>query len=889
MTPKIKALSGTGLFTLLVTGVLAGGAFAQTPGVDTAADETTEVVVTGIRRSLQSALREKRNSNIIQEVVTAEDVGKFPDKNVADSLSRVTGVNVVTGSAAAGGFGENEKISIRGTDPELNLTLFNGHTLATGDWFVLDQQAGGRSFNYTMLPSEVVGRIDIIKSSRADIPEGGVGGTVDVHTRYPLDLPAGTFNASVQGLYASLADKWTPQVSGLYSWRNADRTVGFLIGAFRQEREFRRDGQEVLGYSEIANFNGTGETVIAPTLIGNAYFRQTRERSGFNFVGQFRPSEKLELTLSGLFSNMEADNINVNNMLWASRLLANNTGGASDALQSYTIRDGYLTAASWADTGADGAAVQGLVQDDIFREAHSETKSVNLDVRYNLSEKLTLTGQVGRTTGEGVTDDTWAWETFWDTGASYQLGSPVTQVSYSNLPEDSGSAAYLDNLYSWSWGGNITSEDEESYAKGDLEYHFDEGKLFQRFKAGVRFTDHSRTLTYNAYAWGGNSAGGAPLSAVYAGEKVPSDYFSGLGSARRYSLADMGLTRAYLDSNNGGRVFDFYANESYAVDEKTSAIYGMIDFGGEKWKGNAGVRVIKTEQKTTQYSPAEATDPTATPSEFGAYHTLVIERDYTDVLPSANLSYFATDTLILRAGAAKVMSRPGFAKLAGSATLNELASTGVSGGNPYLDPFEATQFNATVEWYYGPEALLSLNLFKLDIDSYITTEQFMAFYVTQQSPAGKNFLMTAPVNGSGGSNEGFEINWQQPIAYGFGFIANYTYADGKTDEGAPIDGNSKTTYNLVGYFENDRVSARLAYNFRSKFKSGVDRGTDMWQDDISSLDASVSVNLTDAVALTFDAQNLTEETLYYYVGNPSIPRAIYDNGRTFYVGVRFKH
>ncbi|WP_199223546.1 TonB-dependent receptor plug domain-containing protein, partial [Caulobacter sp. HMWF009] len=139
-----------------------------------------EIVVTGIRGSLQAALQQKRTSDLVSEVVTAEDIGKFPDKNVADSLSRVSGVNVVTGSAAAGGFGENERVSVRGTDPNLNLTLLNGHNMATGDWFVLDQTSGGRSFNYSMLPSEVVGRIDIIKSSAANIPEGGVGGTVDV-------------------------------------------------------------------------------------------------------------------------------------------------------------------------------------------------------------------------------------------------------------------------------------------------------------------------------------------------------------------------------------------------------------------------------------------------------------------------------------------------------------------------------------------------------------------------------------------------------------------------------------------------------------------------------------------------------------------------------------
>src|SRR5579875_433513 len=137
-------------------------------------DQANDIVVTGIRASIQASLNQKRNADIVSEVITAQDIGKFPDKNVADSLGRLTGVNVVTGSASAGGFGENQSVSIRGTDPALNLTLLDGHAVATGDWFVLDQQAGGRSFDYSLLPSEVVGSLEVYKASKADVPEGGI-------------------------------------------------------------------------------------------------------------------------------------------------------------------------------------------------------------------------------------------------------------------------------------------------------------------------------------------------------------------------------------------------------------------------------------------------------------------------------------------------------------------------------------------------------------------------------------------------------------------------------------------------------------------------------------------------------------------------------------------
>ena len=316
-----------------------------------------EIVVTGIRASIQASIERKRRSDVVSEVVTAQDIGKFPDKNVADSLGRLTGVNVVTGSANAGGFAENQSVSIRGTDPALNLTILDGHGIATGDWFVLDQQAGGRSFDYSLLPSEIVGRLEVYKASEADIPEGGVGGTINVISRRPFDLPAGSFSLTAQGNYNDLADKWAPQVSGLASWKNAAETFGVLATGFYQERYFRRDGQEFLGYATYQNFNGTGQSVAAPNLIGSAFFTQKRVRKGGTLALQFRPSPTFELDVNGLYSRLDANNVNRNSMAWIARVMANNSTPNTPgyALTSATVTNGYLTAASWAklaDTGA---------------------------------------------------------------------------------------------------------------------------------------------------------------------------------------------------------------------------------------------------------------------------------------------------------------------------------------------------------------------------------------------------------------------------------------------------------------------------------------------------------------------------------------------------------
>ena len=846
------------------------------------------IVVTGIRASIQASLNQKKRNDMVSEVITAEDIGKFPDKNVADSLGRLTGVNVVTGSAAAGGFGENSSVSIRGTDPTLNLTLLDGHSIATGDWFVLDQTSGGRSFDFSLLPSEIVGKLEVYKSSQADLPEGGIGGTVNLHSRMPLDLPSGTATVTAQANYNDLAAKWEPQVSGLFSWKNNAESFGILAAGFYQKRAFRRDGQEFLGYTSYDNFGGSGQTAIAPNLIGEAYFRQMRIRKGGTLAVQFRPSPQFELDLNGIYTRMDANNVNSNSMAWISNVI----GNAQSALTSYTIANGVVTSANWANTTPGGTPVNGRVQDDIFRDSLSSTWVINAEANWHPTPALSVHGELGYTKGEGETKDTYAWETYWHTGVSYAINGKTATVQYSGLPSDPTSAAYLDNYYSWSWGGHITSPDKETYAKADVEYAFDNSWL-KSIKVGGRYTDHKHSLDYIAYAWAGNGANSGTqninLGTVFSGETTPDNYGSGLGTFPGYSLSDQDLVLQEL-ATNGGRKFDFYPQASFSVREKDAAVYAMARFDNDSnWRGNIGVRAVHTDLSTTQYTATPTPGEQTVNSIFCPASGCGIEpvhHSYWDILPSANLTYDIRPDLLLRLSAARVMSRPGYAQLAGAFTLNDTILTGTAGGNPYLKPTRAWEYNAGLEWYYGKQSLLSATFFYLDISSYITQATFTGFYTTLQHPQGANFTITGPVNGPGGTNKGVELDWQQPLGYGFGVIANYTYSDAKNRNGGPIDGNSKNTYNLTGYFENKLLSARLAYTFRSKFQSGIDRATPMWQDNYGQLDGSLIVHLTKYLDLTADAQNLLNHKLYYFVGDPSIPRAYYNNGRTFWVGAK---
>src|ERR1700681_2104817 len=217
-----------------------------TPPVET-------ITVTGIRASVEKSLETKRNSDSLTEVITAEDIGKAPDKNIADAVSRLPGVTISSQAGGSGGFDENDRVSMRGTNPSLTQTLINGHSVASGDWFVLDQvTAVGRSVSFSLLPSELVSQVIVRKSATADLVEGGVAGAVDIITRKPLQFTKQfTLEGSAGVVYADLPKKTDGQFNALGNWKNDAGTMGVMVQGFSEKRHLRRDGQEILGYETI--------------------------------------------------------------------------------------------------------------------------------------------------------------------------------------------------------------------------------------------------------------------------------------------------------------------------------------------------------------------------------------------------------------------------------------------------------------------------------------------------------------------------------------------------------------------------------------------------------------------------------------------------------------
>ena len=876
-------------------------AFAQT------ADKpaTTETVtVTGIRASIEKSLETKRNADTITEVVSSEDIGKMPDKNIADAVSRVPGVTISSQSGGSGGFDENDRVSMRGTNPSLTQTLINGHSVSSGDWFVLDQVGlVGRSVSFSLLPSELVSQVIIRKSATADLVEGGVAGAVDIITRKPLQFRKQvTVEAGAGVVYADLPRKTDGQFNGLINWKNAAGNVGVMVQAFDERRHLRRDGQEILGYgtidpaSALARAHPDLGNIAYPTLIGSALFEQERKRRGGLLDIEVKPTNDLSLDLSAFRSHMEATNYNRNWMMWGSHIV-----GGNFMPSAYTVSNGTLTSATWANTGTTANPAQYAIVDQIYRPGtYSETQFVNLDAKWRATDRLGFSVQVGSTKGKGETpkQDVFEGDVF-NTGASYQfhgVGSPVDVSFPSGNP-----SVFTGTSLDWIFGASpAKTTDKENYGQVDGEWQFGQG-MVSSLKAGVRAADHKRETFQTAQGpkWANDPFNAANLPA-WTGETYPSNFGSRLGGnwPRNVWQLSPSVLEAWGDrySNRDPLEREYWPGE-FAIKENVKAAYVMANFEGPRWTANAGVRFVKTQERVTvnvaipgDVCGALAACPQVpgaiTTSAFGSFYKNEVKNDYNDTLPSANFKMDLAKDVVLRLAAARVMARPDFSALGGSITADDTTRTG-NGGNPNLKPIRSNNLDASIEWYYAPRSLLSANVFRMDLKNYVGFGTYQTQLLNIRQNQFQTYTISAPTNSSGKVN-GYELGWQQPLPAGFGVQANYTYADAKEDGAGDLVGASKQTYNATAYYEYRGFGARLAYTYRSHFFVGLDRSTPQYQDDTGILSANLSYDVNKNVSLSFDALNLNDPTLKYYGANKDQPRAFYANGRQYYFTVRFR-
>ena len=976
-----RKLMLTGASALVLCLAAPTAVFAQ----QTAQDDTSveAVVVTGQRAAIQSAQKIKQNASEIVDGISADDIGKLPDRSVTEALQRVVGVTIDHTMSR----GDPEHFSVEGSGVNIRGLTYVRSELNGRDSFTAN---GGRALSFEDVPPELMAGVDIYKNPSAEQIEGAIGGLVNLRTQMPFNFPGLKVGASASLGYGELSKgKAKPSGSLLLSnrWDTSLGQFGALFDVAYSESHTRTDAIQQEAYfphlpstQDASNsWNTTGKTVWLPNGLQWRTLDFDRRRLGLYGALQWKPNDKFQTSLTGFRSDYKMD--------WGEFAIFSQIGNPGNVVVANGKYDdkGVLTSGVLSDP-ADG----GMPFNDDVRTANR--KSVTTDfawsAQFTPDDKLTIKTDVQYVRGTTKGFDS--------TVATGLLIPSQTIDLTGSLPTIGVDKAFMTNPNNYYWAFTMDHFDEsvgkEWAWRGDVEYAFDSDVL-KSLRFGARYTDRSalnKNTPYNWQAvsqtwmlgWYMNSLasvgtykaptttydfpnffnGGAslPSAVVFPALELATGWPASYQTLHKFraqnSIYDQGYTWSPATYGPGA------INEQ---SENTYTGYAMLRFGWDQAKypvdGNIGVRVVKTRSEAIGSFVGAATpavDPsipagkipifTATTTE-GTYH-----NDYTNVLPSLNLRVKFTDTLQARFAAAKAIARPDYSQLQAYTTLsvgitgsgsNAVADlTGNGSGNPYLKPTQSNQYDATLEWYFAPTGSLTAAVFYKDLKDVVTNALYNVPYAATNGTV-YPFATTAPVNGAKGTAKGFEIAYSQFFDFlpgwlsGFGVQANYTYVDSdqtlygnpqnattsqlttyvQNTFGVDTDGSafstlpltylSKNSYNLALMYEKGKVSARLAYNWRSKYLQAVNvNGTNggngfnkatngydqrwalpTWADDYGQLDGSLFYKVTPRITLGIEAQNLTDST-YKQLMQQNIGmkgRAWFVTGRRFNAQIRY--
>ena len=829
--------------------------------------EPEEVVVTGIRASLDKSLEIKRGATGVVDAMVAKDISDFPDLNIAESLQRMTGVTISRVE------GEGHEISVRGLAPQFTNVTINGFPIMSGE--------GGRDVDFDVFASELFSAVRLMKTPSADLTEGGMAATVDLKTARPFDYNGFTASASVQGTYTTLTDSTKPRVSALLSDTFLDGTLGALVSFAYSDREARLDSIEGFRWtSGTFNVNGT-------TYSNVDYAQQPRTRvedhdrskMGINAALQYKPSDEFQVNIDGLHARL-SDNFT-----------------RYDLQQVMTTQPTALALTVVNNTVVAGTFKNILQQEENIAETVPETSdAIDAEAIWTPDAQWNLTVRGGWSRGEenlneldivyGTTSNT-----------SYALSGPYAITSAAIDLTNSANFTENETIGVRTYTGN-----QSITGRADLTYRTDWAWLTS-VEAGFQYAD--RAIVRNAFQTTFRPTGTVPVGSAAAAAFPYPNFLSGFnapGALNNFVTANFAAAKANPQIVPVG--FTAAANPlaSFVVRESTPGGYVQANFDGDLWgidlKADAGVRVVST----TQVSLGSQLVNTS-------YFPISSGQAYTDVLPSANVRLGLTDDLVLRLASSKAMTRPDLASLSPMESVAPITDRATV-GNPTLAPYRLTQYDASLEWYFTKEGLLSAAIFRKDVASFIvnvTTLQVITgpdlIDGNGKNISGTLFNVTGPVNGTGGYVQGVELSYQQPFDFlpapydGFGVLANYTHADSNTNVAIngqnlniPLPGQSANSYTLSGYYEKYGINFRVAYSWRDKYLIQVFTGSRLQMEaPYGQIDLSARYDLSDKWAVTFDALNLTDSKEYQFDNGPGKgPMAYIDYGQNFLLGLRAK-
>lgn len=894
---------------------------AQAQTTDQTADTGPTVVVSGIRASLSSSLNTKRMQDGVVDAVSAEDAGKFPDTNIAESLQRVTGVQIQRNG------GEGRYISVRGLGPEFNNVLVNGRTLTS--------DTGGREFSFDLLSSDLISKALVYKTSQPFLPEGGIGSTVDIQTARPLSGKTGhTSVVNVSESYDSNSEKKTPNISGMYSFANAERNFGVTTSLSYTDRASKQNKAitDAWNYRDVSLINGdlnskgltmadvTTKKLYLPQSFGYQQENESRKRLVGNLTVQYNPSPTWKMTADALYSRLDQRNDVIAFSDWINPQLLGAQVNQNNQVTSFLRPGATFYANNPALSGPGSLLGEANSNDMIIKggDRLSITRAFGLNSKWALAPEWKLEGDVSTSRTTSYSPDMWVVAGMVPkNGDVLSFGGTPSVVFGDGIADPTAVRAHAVS------NGDIRNHDKLSEGRLSLNWNHEIG-YFKGVDTGLGYSQRSVDRTeWKNDAWNTFSGYHLPLpSSLFTvtpmdnfmgnGAQVPSAYLSFDPYAymnylnQRSILAQSNDPALYLDTTkypNGPMAIDYTLPSMWGVKEKVSNFFVDSKWEGAGWSANAGVRVVHVQSSSTGISrvllsATKSPNDTTFISNWGPMTTTTVSNSYNSVLPSANLKFDLTSEMLLRLAASKTETRP---------TLNQMGvdnyyggrfgDVQTGGGNPYLKPMKSNNYDVSWEWYLSKTNYVSAAVFQKYVSDFLETR-----LVDMKIPQFDEIVHDTRVrNGQKGKIKGVEIAGQYafdtaiPWLRGFGVTANYTYVDAsasrEVDSSTPAcgyPGLSPQSYNGSLFYENSKFQARVSYNWRNHFS--VDCGGGSTQPRTRAAygqtDASLRYNLTPTLSLYADAINLNNARTHEYALNESQFLTLEDVGRRVSIGLR---
>lgn len=993
----------------LIASVIASSIVTGFSGYSVAQDDAVEeVTVTGIRASLDKSADVKRNSAGVVDSINSEDMGKFPDTNLAESLQRITGVSISRAN------GEGSEVTVRGFGGDNNMITLNGRMMPAATTYGGGSGAGGtrggatRAFDFANLASESVSAVEVYKTSKANIATGGIGATVNIKTARPLDTAG--FKASLGGKAVMdstnrTGDDITPELSGLVSWTDDNEKFGVALTASQQNRDFGNSNATVNDWNigrwgtnnlysmapggVVENAPEVGQLYARPNDIRYSFADSQRERTNAQLTLQFRPVENLTGTVDYTYAENHIQENRGEATIWfangnsVDRLVFDNSAVASPVIISEKV------------SGKD----HGFEQQ--YREQNNTLDSLGFNVEWDVNDAFSLVLDAYDSTMESLpTGPGKAGEVAFSMGAPVLTSQRVDWSSdlptFSFVVDDSTRGNKNGVLDKGDMGSQVArifyaaQTTDITQVKLDGAFEFEDG----RFEFGVE----SRAMETNQQAsdrymglgdWGIANPGEIPANLLQdfnlAGEY--NDYNTSKSSqigfkGNAVDLAQWGVNKYGTAANGYAVAYNPNLSQNNTVAEDTEAVYFQVAVKGEL----AGMETNYLTGLRYETTDVESTSDMLLPryllwqdnNDFQVVRETKITpfsvtSGYDNLLPSFDFDIAFTDDVKGRFSYSKTIARAGYGNLyAAKSGFGTVGSTyngttpAASAGNPTLKPLESDNLDLSAEWYYDESSYASIGVFEKRVDNFTGTEQvdeshfgildqtngpraaaaaaalasggyglddtslFVMMAVLDNPSAFPNgaadyspdaqfaidvataydlipkagdplmiFRTAKPVNNTEAKIYGAEFAVQHFFGdTGFGVQANYTLVRGDVgfdDETDPsvsqfaLTGLSDTA-NLVAIYENDKLQARIAYNWRDEYLNQTNRGNSknpLYVEAYSQIDVNVSYSVTDQLTVFLEGLNVTEENIRQFGRSESQLWYLEDLGARYQLGARY--